>query len=136
MSSGTCNSALRVVAVAAILAVVGCVPTGVREDRRINFSPDGRAAFQHGGNGVFVTDPATGKPKRIYETSADDLAVSPPAWDAAGKRMIFTVARAADGTRHGPLGDAPAPTGAMEKIRSATPAGSTTLLQVACPRVI
>ncbi|MDB5308038.1 MAG: hypothetical protein JWO38_2240 [Gemmataceae bacterium] len=90
-----------------VVAVAGCQPA-VREDRTIVFGPDGVAAFQHGRNGVFVTDAATGKPRQIYEPGADDLATSPPAWDPAGKRMVFAVARPVDGNRYEPMGDAPA----------------------------
>jgi hypothetical protein len=84
----------------------GCQP-GIREDRTIAIAPDGTAAFQHGRNGVFVADPATGEPRRIYEPEPGDLAWSPPIWDAPGKRMVFAVARSADGARHDP-GDSPA----------------------------
>src|SRR5262249_19075563 len=46
--------------------------------------------------------------KQVYESKADDLAFSPPAWDPAGKRMVFTVARALDGKQPVPAGDTPA----------------------------
>src|SRR5262245_212881 len=108
MSGSFSRSALRAVVTASVvLAVAGCQP-GVREDRTITFSAGGQAAFQHGRNGVVVTDPATGKPKRIYEPGADDLAVSPPVWDSAGKRMVFTVARSVGGDQGAPGGDTPA----------------------------
>src|SRR5437868_11861360 len=93
--------------VAGAALVAGCQP-GVREDRTITFGPDGRAAFQHGRNGVFVTDPATGRPARVYEPEPEDVATSPPVWDPAGTRMVFAVARAMDGWRPEPAGDAPA----------------------------
>ncbi len=99
--------ARRAIVFAFILAGTGCQP-GVRENRTITFDSNGRAAFQHGANGVFVTDPKTGAPKRIYESVPGDIAVSPPAWDSGGKRMVFTVARALPDQPLEPLGDAPA----------------------------
>ncbi len=100
--------AVRVAVLGLTLAVlVGC-ELRVRQDRTITFSRDGQASFQHDTNGVFVTDPATGKPRQIYSLAADELAASPPVWDAAGKRMVFAVARSADGTQSRPTGDAPA----------------------------
>jgi hypothetical protein len=98
-----------------VLTVIGCserigAPPApvVCEDRTITFDSSGGAAFQHGQNGVFVTDPTTGAPKRIYEPTPDDIAVGPPAWEPGGKRMVFTVARSLDGTRFQPLTDGPA----------------------------
>jgi hypothetical protein len=91
----------------AALLVLGCQPA-VREDRTVTFGPDGGAALQHGHNGVFVTDPQTGRPKRIYEPVPGDFAFSPPAWDSAGRRMVFTVARPLKDTKLEPMGDAPA----------------------------
>ncbi|HXD88803.1 MAG TPA: hypothetical protein VN641_20095 [Urbifossiella sp.] len=88
-----------------LLAAIGCQP--VREDRTIVIGPDGQASFQHGHNGVYVTDPATHRVKRIYEPMPDDLAIGPPQWDASGKKMLFAVAQAADGTRY-PQGESPA----------------------------
>jgi hypothetical protein len=86
---------------------IGVVRQDVREDRTIHVDADGNATFQHGQNGVFVTDAQTGAPKRIYEPAPEDIAVSPPAWEPGGKRMVFTVARALDGQLREP-GDAPA----------------------------
>jgi hypothetical protein len=88
-------------------AVVGCLPS-IREDRTITFGSDGTATFQHGRNGVFTTDPTTGKPKQIFQPGEDDLAASPPLWNPSGKRMVFTVARSVDGQRTGSVGDSPA----------------------------
>ncbi|MCE9565295.1 MAG: hypothetical protein K8U57_24950 [Planctomycetes bacterium] len=108
MSFGKAPSSVLLTAVAAAcFACLGCKP-GVREDRSITFGPDGRVAFQHGGNGVFVTDAKSGKPKRIYEPVAGDMAFSPPIWNPDGKRMVFTVARALGNTPTVPVGDAPA----------------------------
>ncbi len=98
--------ALRASAAVLFFAAVGCNP-GVKEDRTITFTPDGKASFQHGQNGVFITDPATGKPKQIYKPGPDDLAISPPIWDPNGKRMVFAIARANDGKKH-EVGDTPA----------------------------
>src|SRR5262245_51214668 len=101
------RSSLRIAAAGVVLAVMGCRPA-VREDRTITFSADGRASFQHGPDGVFVADPVTGQPKRIYHLTGDDLATSPPAWDSAGKRMVFAVARPADGAKYTQAGETPA----------------------------
>jgi hypothetical protein len=89
------------------LTGIGCQP-GVRENRTITFGADGTASFQHGRNGVFVTDPITGKPKCIYEPTPDDLAIGPPTWEPSGKRMVFAVAHPADGKQHEPMADGPA----------------------------
>ena len=107
MWSESLRARLRAGACLVALAALGCQPA-VREDRTITFGPDGRASFQHGRNGVFVTDPTTGAPKRVYEPAPGDIAFGPPAWDPAGKRMAFAVARALDGKRAEPAGDAPA----------------------------
>ena len=104
------------IAVGYVLILVGCsqirtpvdAPPDVREDRTITFDSSGRAAFPHGRNGVFVTDPNTGEPKRIYEPTPDDNAVGPLVWEPGGERAVFTVAQPLDGTRPEPLGDAPA----------------------------
>jgi tetratricopeptide (TPR) repeat protein len=98
--------ALRAMAAVLLVATIGCKP-GVKEDRTITFSPDGKASFQHGKNGVFITDPATGKPKQIHKPAPDELAISPPIWDAGGKRMVFAVAKATDGIQR-EVGDTPA----------------------------
>ena len=96
----------------AVLLAAGCTKP-VRQDRSIVFAPDGKAVvFEHGANGVFITDPATGKPKQIYQPGPDILATSPPLWDAAGKRLIFTTARADDGRPPAPPAEPPA-TGAL-----------------------
>jgi tetratricopeptide (TPR) repeat protein len=98
--------ALRASAAVLLLAAIGCNPA-VREDRTITFSSDGKASFQHGKNGVFITDLTTGKPKQIYKPTPDDLAISPPIWDPSGKRMVFAVARSADSKKR-EVGDTPA----------------------------
>ncbi|HEV3386615.1 MAG TPA: hypothetical protein VG097_17490, partial [Gemmata sp.] len=98
--------ALRASAAVLLLATIGCNPA-VREDRTITFSADGTVSFQHGKNGVFITDPITGKPKQIYKPTPDDLATSPPMWDPSGKWMVFAVARSADGKKR-EVGDSPA----------------------------
>lgn len=107
LSRNLLRPALRAVAFCLFLAVIGCQP-GVRENRTITFGADGTASFQHGRNGVFVTDPITGKPRRIYEPTPDDLAIGPPTWDKTGKRMVFAVAHAADGKQHELMADGPA----------------------------
>ncbi len=105
MSSAYC--APRACALALVLAVVGCQPP-VREDRTITFDANGRAAVQHGNNGVFVTDAKTGAPTRVYDPQPGDIATSPPAWEPGGTRMVFAVARSLDGTKRELTGDAPA----------------------------
>jgi hypothetical protein len=108
MSSGSVRHfALQLAFVGVVLALVGCHPS-VRENRTITFSSDGHASFQHGSNGVFVTDPTTGKPKQVYQPRAGDFATSLPLWDPTGKRMVFTVAQRQDGQATQPQGDTPA----------------------------
>jgi Tol biopolymer transport system component len=98
--------ALQLALVGVVLTLVGCQPS-VRENRTITFSSDGRVAFQHGNNGVFVTDP-TGKPKQVYQATSDDFATSLPLWDPSGKRMVFTVAQLQEGKLTRPQLDTPA----------------------------
>ena len=50
-----------------------------REDRSIHFSSDGgQVGFQHGNEGVFLANPAGGPPRKIFQPSADVIAVSTP----------------------------------------------------------
>jgi len=70
---------------------------GVQGDRTIHFSSDGTSvSFQNGKEGVFVADPVTGKPRKIFEPDKDIIAASTPLWAPAGKKLIFTTARLKD----------------------------------------
>ncbi len=72
--------------------LVGC-EGGVGEDRSITFSNDGKAVgFQHGDDGVFVTDSETGKPIKIFQPDESILASSTPLWSPDKQRVIFTTA--------------------------------------------
>jgi hypothetical protein len=86
-----------------LAAVAGCNP-GVREDRAITFAPDGGAAFQHGTEGVFITD-GEGPPRKIFQPGPDVVAVSPPLWAPSDRRLLFTTARRV-GKNFTPVGEA------------------------------
>jgi Tol biopolymer transport system component len=78
------------------LLAAGC-GQGVQDDRSVNFSGDGKSvAIRSGKDGVFVVDPETGKPRRIFEPQSDLVAASAPMWSPAGKRLIFATARLAE----------------------------------------
>ena len=65
----------------------------VREDRTITFSDDGKAAgFQHGSEGVFVTNSQTGALEKVFQPDEYTLATSTPLWSPGEKRMLFTTA--------------------------------------------
>ncbi|HEV8062796.1 MAG TPA: hypothetical protein VGP68_23150 [Gemmataceae bacterium] len=64
-----------------------------REDRSIHFSSDGgQVGFQHGNEGIFLADPAGGLPRKIFQPSADAIAVSTPLWAPGGKEVVFCTA--------------------------------------------
>ena len=64
-----------------------------REDRSIHFSADGsQVGFQHGNEGVFLANPAGGPPRKIFQPTADVIAVSTPRWAPNGKEVIFCTA--------------------------------------------
>jgi Tol biopolymer transport system component len=70
----------------------------VREDRSINWSGDGASVgFQHGQEGIFLTDKDSGKLTRIFQPGPDVIATSTPLWSPIGKRVIFTTARSVNG---------------------------------------
>jgi hypothetical protein len=78
--------------VLALTLLPGCRP--VREDRRINFSADGRnVAFQHGSEGVFVAGSQGEALKKIFQPDKDTLAISSPLYSPTDRRLIFTTAR-------------------------------------------
>lgn len=84
-------SALRC-ALFALTLLAGCQP--VREDRRINFTADGKdVAFQHGQEGVFVADSKGEGLKKIFQPDEDTLAVSSPLYGPTDRRLIFTTAK-------------------------------------------
>jgi hypothetical protein len=85
-----------------LLALLGGCNRGVREDRTITWSADGRAVgFQHGREGVFVAEPG-GRPRKIFDLPAGAVAASTPLWAPDGKRLLFTVARPAPGQAPAP----------------------------------
>lgn len=78
------------------LLVTGCAG-GVREDRSIHFAPDGRqVAFQHGRDGIFISETEGAKPTKIFQPDADVIAVSSPLWSPTDKRLLFTTAKSAE----------------------------------------
>jgi hypothetical protein len=69
----------------------------VREDRSITFSGDGgRAAFQHGREGVFVVAGEGAAPEKIFQPGPDVIATSAPLWSPTDKRLLFTTAGRAE----------------------------------------
>jgi hypothetical protein len=98
------------------LSATGC-GQGVQGDRSIHFSNDGtNVSFQNGKDGVFVADPVTGKPRKIFEPDNHIIAASTPVWSPAGTKLIFTTAVLADGgvrqegaTDQNPAGETLAP---------------------------
>jgi hypothetical protein len=81
-----------------LLGVAAGCNQPVNQDRKITVSPDGKqVAIQHDEEGVFLTDPKTGKPQKVFEPGSDLLATSSPRWEPAGKRVIFAVAKTPDG---------------------------------------
>ena len=85
-----------------LLALLGGCNQGVREDRTIAWSADGRAVgFQHGREGVFVVEPG-GRPHKIFDPPPDTVAASTPLWAPDGKRLLFTVARPEPGQAPAP----------------------------------
>jgi hypothetical protein len=78
------------------LLVAGCSAT-VREDRTIQFAPDGgQVAFQHGRDGIFVVETEGAKPTKIFQPDEDVIAVSAPLWSPTDKRLLFTTAKSAE----------------------------------------
>ena len=87
------------------LCLCGCVDA-VQEDRSIEWSGDGRSAgFQHGQEGVFLTDDSDEGVENIFKPDADVLATSTPRWSPDGNRVIFTTARAFEVEVHQPRED-------------------------------
>lgn len=85
---------MRWVRFCVIVVIFGCGPPSVREDRTIQFSPEGSAvAFQHGDDGVFIASTDDGSLHRIHD-AADAIATSTPLWSPSGDRLIFTTAHA------------------------------------------
>jgi Tol biopolymer transport system component len=80
----------------ASIFLAGC-SAAVREDRAIQFAPDGRqAAFQHGRDGIFLVETEGAEPTKIFQPDADTIAVSAPLFSPTDKRLIFTTAKSAD----------------------------------------
>jgi hypothetical protein len=76
--------------------LVGCT-AGVREDRTIHFTTDGRqVAFQHGQDGVFIAESEGTELLKIFQPDADTIAVSAPLWSSTDTRLIFTTAKSAE----------------------------------------
>jgi hypothetical protein len=75
---------------------LGCAQ-GVRENRSIHWSSDGRqVVFQHGREGVFVAE-GEGAPKKIFQPGPEVTATSPPLWSPTDRRLIFTSGKPAPG---------------------------------------
>jgi hypothetical protein len=90
------SAALRRFSVFSFLVLAGC-GTSVREDRAIPFTTDGQhVAFQHGRDGIFVSETEGAEPTKIFQPDADVIAVSPPLWSPIDKRLIFTTAKPDD----------------------------------------
>jgi hypothetical protein len=76
-----------------LLLATGCGP--VRENRSINWSPDGKSvAVAHGNEGVFIADRG-GELRKIFQPDSNAVATSAPLWSPTGKRLLFAVARPA-----------------------------------------
>jgi hypothetical protein len=76
---------------AAALAA-GC--DAVTEDRTISFSGSGeQLAFQHGADGVFLTDPRSGRAEKVLDPDRTVIAVSTPQWSRDDIQAIFATAR-------------------------------------------
>src|SRR5438874_412461 len=74
--------------VAAVLALLGGCGQPVREDRGVNWSPQGnQVGFQHGADGVFVADKEGGGLKKVFTPAPDVIATSTPLWDTEGRRL-------------------------------------------------
>jgi hypothetical protein len=80
------------IGLATICVLWGCGQPA-REDRSIHFSSDGgQVGFQHGNEGVFLANPNGGPPRKIFQPSADVIAVSTPLWAPGGKEVVFCTA--------------------------------------------
>ncbi len=129
-----------------LLAFLSGCQQGVREDRTITWSADGRAVgFQHGREGVYVVEPGGG-PRKIFDLPADAVTASTPLWAPDGKRLLFTVARPAPGEAPAapasPAEDDPAGNRFAQRaivytcyLRDGPGAESTPLFQAACDHV-
>src|SRR5262249_51342542 len=81
-----------------LLLAAGCQE--VKEDRSINFASDGsQVGFQHGQDGVYVADIQGTGLKKIFQPTEDLIAVSSPLFSPTDRRLIFTTAKAADGSK-------------------------------------
>lgn len=109
------SSVSQRVSLFAVLLLAGC-SAGVREDRTIHFTSDGRqVAFQHGRDGVFVVETEGAEPTKIFQPDEDTVAVSAPLWSPTDKRLIFTTAKNADDKKQPgkALPDEPKPEGEL-----------------------
>jgi tetratricopeptide (TPR) repeat protein len=91
------GTAARLGAAVLLCAVVaaGCNQP-VREDRAMSWTAGGdRGGFQHGPNGVFLTDPKGGPPVLIHKPGPEVIAVGAPQWSPDGRKVVFTTARSA-----------------------------------------
>jgi len=82
-----------------IALIAACQP--VREDRTIEWSPDGGAVgFQHGPQGVYVADRDGATLEKIHDPDKQVIATSAPLFAPGDRRLIFTTAK--------PIGEAQA----------------------------
>lgn len=78
-----------------LVAALGCSP-GIKEDRTISFSSDGRSVgFQHGDAGIFLNDVQSGAAEQIYELEPGEIVASSPQF-SDDDALIFAVARPYD----------------------------------------
>ncbi|HEV3142886.1 MAG TPA: hypothetical protein VGZ47_03270 [Gemmataceae bacterium] len=100
----------------ALMLLAGCQP--VREDRSINFASDGsKVGFQHGQEGLYVADSQGAGLRKIFQPTEDMIAVSSPIFAPTDRRLIFTTAKALDGSSAKTTFDALNPAGAVHVQR-------------------
>lgn len=76
-----------------LVVVAGCGKEPVREDRTIEWARDGGdVTFQHGKEGVYVTDKEGTGLTKIFEPDETVLATSRPLYSPSDGRLIFTTA--------------------------------------------
>jgi Tol biopolymer transport system component len=100
--------------------VLGGCGQPVKENRTINWSPDGKTvSFQHGADGVFIAGQDGKGLRKIFQPGPDILATSLPLWSPTERRLIFTTARPtdADSVPNRPAAAEPDPAGRIYRER-------------------